>query len=100
MSKIHRPQSFRLRIREALIILFGRLPARLTIVDSLTSTQGELAQSRAELGRMAKAAAEARVRLSNVELDQVRMLEENERLKLDIERLTRCLLAAQSADSQ
>lgn len=76
------PTSFRYRLRESLVILFGRLPARLTTVDTLTTAQGELAQSRAELGRIAKGAAEARARLSVVEMDFSRLREEYARLRL------------------
>lgn len=82
MTSPLRPHSFRYRLRESLMILWGRLPSRLTTVHALTTAQGELAQSRAELGRIAKAAAEARTRLSVVELDLCRLREENEQLRL------------------
>ena len=76
-----RPPSLRYRLRESLMILLGHLPARLTTVQALTTAQGELAQSRAELGRIAKAAAEARARLSVVELDLCHLREENAQLR-------------------
>ncbi len=95
-----RPHSFRYRLRESLIILLGRLPTRLTTVDALTATQGELAQTRAELGRMAKAAAEARTRLSVIELNLSRLREENDRLRLDNKALEVELNAALAAAPQ
>jgi hypothetical protein len=95
-----RPHSFRYRLRESLIILLGRLPTRLTTVDALTAAQGELAQTRAELGRMAKAAAEARTRLSVIELNLSRLREENDRLRLDNKALEVELNAALAAAPQ
>jgi hypothetical protein len=95
-----RPHSFRYRLRESLIILLGRLPTRLTTVDALTAAQGELAQTRAELGRMAKAAAEARTRLSVTELNLSRLREENDRLRLDNKALEVELNAALAAAPQ
>ena len=93
------PQSFTMRLREALLLLFGRLPARLTTVDALTSALGELAQTRAELAKMAKAAAEARNRLSVVELKVIHIREENERFKLEIDRLSSELFHSHDAAS-
>jgi len=78
----------------------GRLPTRLTTVDALTAAQGELAQTRAELGRMAKAAAEARTRLSVIELNLSRLREENDRLRLDNKALEVELNAALAAAPQ
>ena len=95
-----RPHSFRYRLRESLFILLGRLPTRLTTVDALTAAQGELAQTRAELGRMAKAAAEARTRLSVTELNLSRLREENDRLRLDNKALEVELNAALAAAPQ
>jgi hypothetical protein len=95
-----RPHSFRYRLRESLIIFLGRLPTRLTTVDALTAAQGELAQTRAELGRMAKAAAEARTRLSVTELNLSRLREENDRLRLDNKALEVELNAALAAAPQ
>jgi chromosome segregation ATPase len=80
--------------------LLGRLPTRLTTVDALTAAQGELAQTRAELGRMAKAAAEARTRLSVIELNLSRLREENDRLRLDNKALEVELNAALAAAPQ
>ena len=67
MTPSLRPHSFRYRLRESLTILRGRIPARLTTVESLTTAQGELAQTRAELSKMAKAVAEARTEVGNLE---------------------------------
>jgi chromosome segregation ATPase len=72
----------------------------LTTVDALTAAQGELAQTRAELGRMAKAAAEARTRLSVIELNLSRLREENDRLRLDNKALEVELNAALAAAPQ
>ena len=83
MSSPRRSLPFLYRLRESLVILFGRLPRRLTTVDALTTAQGELAQSRAELGQIAKAAAEARARLSVVELELSRLREDNAQLRLE-----------------
>lgn len=80
--------------------MLGRLPTRLTTVDALTAAQGELAQTRAELGRMAKAAAEARTRLSVIELNLSRLREENDRLRLDNKALEVELNAALAAAPQ
>lgn len=98
MTSPRRPRSFWYRLRAALVILLGRLPARLTTVDALTTAQGELAQCRAELGRMAKAAAEARFRLSVVESNLSRMREENDRLRMLHNALEKELISAR-ADS-
>jgi hypothetical protein len=81
MTSLQRTLSFRYRLRESLLILLGRLPRRLTTVEAVTTCQSELAQSRAELSRTAKATAEARARLSVVELDFSRLREENARLR-------------------
>lgn len=97
MASPRRPHSFKYRLRESLAILLGRMPARLTTVDALTTAQGELAQSRAELGKVAKAAAEARANLSLVELELLRLREDNERLHRDIVALEAELNAARSA---
>lgn len=86
-------------MRESLLILVGRLPARLTTVDALTTAEGELAQSRAELGRIAKAAAEARSRLSVVESELSRLREENARLRLASTALETELNAAPGASA-
>lgn len=98
MGLSRRPHSFRYRLRESLVILIGRLPARLTTVDALTTAQGELAQSRAELGRIAKAAAEARARLAVLELDLSRLREENAQLRHAITGMETVLHAAGGAD--
>jgi ATP phosphoribosyltransferase regulatory subunit HisZ len=100
MASSRRPHSFRYRLRESLVILIGRLPARLTTVDALTTAQGELAQSRAELSRIAKAAAEARARLSEVDLDLSRLREENARLRLAFTGLETELNASRAAGPQ
>lgn len=81
------------------MILLGRLPARLTTVDALTTAQSELAQSRAELARIAKAAAEARARLSVVELDLSRLREENAVLRQANTALERELNPARAVDA-
>ena len=99
MTPQRRPHSFRYRLREALVILSGRLPKRLTTVDALTTAQGELAQSRAELGRIAKAAAEARTSLSAVELELLRLREENDRLQGENTALEAELNAVRAAGS-
>ena len=67
MTPSMRPHSFRYRLRESLAILCGRLPARLTTIDALTAAQGELAQSRAELAKIAKVAAEVRAQVDILE---------------------------------
>jgi FkbM family methyltransferase len=61
MTPSLRPHSFSYRLRESLAILRGRIPARLATVEALTTAQGELAQTRVELGKMAKAVAEMRL---------------------------------------
>ena len=63
-------------------MIFGRLPTRLTTTDSLTAAQGELMQARAELGKIAKAVAESRAMLSEVESINMHLRDENERLRL------------------
>lgn len=98
MRPPRRSPSFRYRLRESLVILLGRLPARLTTVDALTTAQGELAQSRAELGRIAKAAAEARARLSVVELELSRLREHNPQLRLENSAVKKELQAARDVD--
>lgn len=69
MTRSLRPHSFRYRLRESLAILCGRIPARLTTVEALTTAQGELAQSRAELGKMATAFAEERAQVDILEAE-------------------------------
>lgn len=100
MTSPRRPHSIRFRLRESGLILFGRLPTRLTTVDALTAAQGELAQSRAELGKIAKAAAEARASLSMAELDLVRLREQNDRLQLENTALESELFAVRAAGAQ
>ena len=97
MTSSRRPRSFRYRLRESCLILLGRLPARLTTVDALTAAQGELAQSRAELGKIAKAAAEARTMLVEVESDLSLLREENNRLRLENSAPESDLYAARAA---
>lgn len=81
------------RLRVALLVLKGVVPARLNPGDALHALQVELASARAETRRLAAELAEARC-------DPEVQLEELKEAKAEIERLGSELLVARSELSQ